>query len=166
MDINAYVECMSRPRSVTLMKFLKILCIMLLIGFILIGFVTGNLIAFIIVLLSAAGIWFFGLRCSIEFEYQYIDRELTVDKIFNKSTRKQAAVYKTDNMEILAPIKSYHLDEYKNRQFQTIDYSAGEDQPDPRYVMILEGNKRLILEPSEGMVKALKNVYPRKVFTD
>ena len=166
MDVNTYVECMSRSKSVTLMKFLKILCIMLLIGFILIGFFSGNIIAFIIVVLSAAGIWFSNLRSNIEFEYQYIDRELTVDKIFNKSARKQAAVYKTDNMEIFAPIRSWHLDEYKNRQFQTIDYSAGEDQPDPRYVMILEGDKRLILEPSEGMVKALKNVYPRKVFTD
>ena len=82
MDVNAYVECMSRPKNVTLMKFLKILSIMLFAGFLILGLLLGGsagLIAFIIMILSAAGIWFFGLRASVEYEYQYVDRELTVD---------------------------------------------------------------------------------------
>ncbi|MCR5674070.1 MAG: DUF6106 family protein [Lachnospiraceae bacterium] len=164
--MNTYVECMTRPKTVTLMRFLKILCVMLLIGFLLLAFLMGNLIAFLVAIAAGVGIWFFGLRASVEFEYQYIDRELSVDKIFNKSRRKHVASYDIGKMEILAPFHSHHLDEFKNRQLTTLDYAPAEEQPDHRYVMIMEGKERLILEPSEGLVNAIKSVAPRKVFTD
>ena len=70
-------------------------------------------------------------------------------------------------MEILAPVKSYHLDDYKNRQVKTFDYSCGvEKKPETRYCMYYNGEKKLILEPNEAMVKAIKNIAPRKVFMD
>ncbi len=166
MDVNTYVECMTRPKTVTLMRFLKILSIMLTAGFVLIALLFSNVIAFIIAIAAAGGVWFTNLRASVEFEYQYIDREFSVDKIFNKSSRKHVATYEIDKMEILAPFHSHRLDPYKDRQLKTLDYAAAEDQPDPRYVMIMEGKERLIIEPSEGMVRAIKSVAPRKVFTD
>ena len=52
-------------------------------------------------------------------------------------------------MEILAPIKSWHLDDYKNRQLKVVDYSSGvEQQPDIRYSMIYNGEKRVISSPT------------------
>lgn len=169
MDVNAYVECMSRPKNVTLMKFLKILSIMLFAGFLILGLLLGGsagLIAFIIMILSAAGIWFFGLRASVEYEYQYVDRELTVDVIYNKSRRKNVATYDLNKLEIFAPIHSHQLDEYKNRQLQVKDYAAEETKPDPRYVMIIDGKEKLIIEPTEALVQAVKSIAPRKVYTD
>ncbi|MCR4762344.1 MAG: hypothetical protein K5696_02335 [Lachnospiraceae bacterium] len=163
---NTYVECMTRAKSVTLFRFLYILCIMLCAGFLLLGLLFANLIAFIVAIAAGVGVWFFRLRSSVEYEYQYIEKELSVDVIFNKSRRKHVASYDIDKMEIFAPIHSHHLDEYKSRQLTTKDYAAGEDQPDPRYVMIMEGKERLILEPSEGFVRAVRNVAPRKVFTE
>ena len=72
-----------------------------------------------------------------------------------------------NQMEILAPIKSWHLDEYKNRQLKTVDYSAGvEEKPDSRYCLIYNGEKKIIFQPNEAMVAAVKSIAPRKVFTD
>ena len=47
------------------------------------------------------------------------------------------------------------------------DYSVGEElKPDRRFAMYYEGGEKIILSPSEEMVKAMKNVAPRKIFSD
>ena len=108
------------------------------------------------------------MNTDLEYEYLYLDRELTVDKVMAKSKRKRAAVYSLDKMEIVAPVKSWHLDNFKNRQTsKNVDYSSGEEkQPDKRFVFYYEGNQKVIFEPSEEMVKAMQFVAPRKVFKD
>ena len=102
-----------------------------------------------------------------EYEYLYVDRDLTVDKILNRKSRKRVATYSLSKIEIMAPFRSYRLDDYRNRQVTEKDYSIGkEEKPDRRYVMYYEGNQRIILSPSEELIQAMKYVAPRKVFTD
>ena len=111
--------------------------------------------------------YFVYLNADLEYEYLYLDKEITIDKVMAKSKRKKVAKYEVERMEILAPIKSWHMDGFKNRTVKTVDYSSGvENQPDLRYVMYYEGNLKVILEPSMEMVKAIKNIAPRKVFMD
>ena len=96
-----------------------------------------------------------------------MDKEISVDKILNKTKRKKVEKFETERMEIFAPINSWHLDNMKNRQLKVTDYSSGvAGQPDSRYVMIYSGDRTIIFEPSEAMVKALQSVAPRKVFFD
>ena len=47
----------------------------------------------------------------IEFEYLYLDKQLTVDKIMGKSKRKNIATYDLDKFEILCPERSDKLRE-------------------------------------------------------
>ena len=50
---------------------------------------------------------------------------------------------------------------------KTKDYSIGEElQPDRRFVMYYEGGEKIILSPSEELIKVMKNVAPRKIFAD
>ena len=103
----------------------------------------------------------------MEFEYLYVDREISVDKIFNKTRRKRAEKFELDRIEIFAPINSWHLDGVKNRDLKTTDYSSGvAGQPDRRYLMIYNGDRKVIMEPNAAMVKAMQSVAPRKVFSD
>ena len=107
------------------------------------------------------------LYTDIEYEYLYVDREISIDRIMARSKRKKVASFDVEKMEIMAPINSYHLDDYRNRQIKPSDYSSGvAKQPDRRYVFFYEGQKKVILEPSADFVKAVHNVAPRKVFTD
>ena len=77
------------------------------------------------------------------------------------------AVFDVGKMEILAPVKSWHLDNYKNRQDKRVDYSSGEEkQPDKRYVFFYDGQKQVIIEPNLELVKAIAMAAPRKGFTD
>lgn len=162
---ETYVECMVKKKASTLLTFLKILTTMLAVAFILVGMVLWP--ALIIGGAMAVAAYFTYLNSDLEFEYLYLDKEITIDKVMAKSRRKRIGKYEIERMEILAPMRSHRLDEYKNRNVKTVDFSSGvEKQPELRYVMFYEGGTKLILEPNGDMIKAIKNVAPRKVFTD
>lgn len=163
---DAYVECLVKAKPSPVGKFFKILLIVVAVVCFF-GLMIGIPLAFIPMLLAGVGAYFVNLYTDLEYEYLYLDKELTVDKVMAKSKRKRVATYSLESMEILAPIKSYHLDNYKNRNAKEKDYSVGEElKPDERYVMYCEGGEKIILSPSSEMIKIMKNAAPRKVFSD
>lgn len=161
---ETYVECLVKAKQKTGMKLLKYLLIGLTVVFGLLA-LMGFVVALIAAVLTGAGAYFVNLYSDLEYEYLYLDKELVIDKVMAKSKRKRVATYQLDRMEILAPIHSYQLDNYKNRQVKIKDYSIGEElKPDLRYALFYEGGEKLILSPSEDMVKVMRNAAPRKVF--
>lgn len=165
MMSDTYVECLVKAKQSTAAKFFKIFLIVLTVFFAIVMFIFVP--AMIVALITGAGAYFLNLFTDLEYEYLYLDKELTVDKVMAKSRRKRVATYSMDRIEILAPVKSYHLDNYKNRNVKVKDYSVGEElQPDQRYVFFYEGGEKVIISPTEELVKAMKTVIPRKVFTD
>lgn len=166
---DAYVECLVKAKTSMLGKFFKVLLITLAVILVLAMFMLPPLMIFALIgaILCGVGAYFVNLFTDLEYEYLYLDKELMVDKIMAKTKRKRIAAYQLDRMEILAPIKSYHLDDYKNRNAKVKDYSVGEElKPDKRFVMFYEGGEKIILSPSEELIKIMKNVAPRKIFSD
>jgi len=163
---ETYVEFMIKRKPNLIMKFLKTLSLLITILLITFGLVAG--LPFLIAGIAFAGITYFvGLNAEIEYEYLYLDRQLTVDKVLNRSRRKKVAVYDIDKMEILAPYNSYHLDSYKNRTADIKDYTSGiVKQPDTRYIMFYNGKEKIIFEPNAEMVKAMSMIASRKVFKE
>lgn len=162
---ETYVECLVARKPSMLLSFLKILLIMLTVVFVLIGavYIPGLVVAII----TGVGAYFATMNASIEYEYLYVDREISVDKVMAKSRRKKANTFSVDKMEILAPLNSHRLDSYRNRNAKMLDYSSGiAAQPERRYMMVCEGDTKVIFEPNAEMVKAIQSIAPRKVFTD
>lgn len=111
--------------------------------------------------------YFVNQRTDVEFEYLYLDREITIDKIMAKMKRKRMVTLQIDKMEILAPASSHQLDSYQRREVKSFDYSAGHDIEDQKlYVMYYEGNQKYILNLTEDFAKTVKGMAPRKVFLD
>ena len=165
MMSETYVECLVKKKTSLLKRFLRALSIMLAGAFIFLGFILWPAL-FIGVVLGVAA-YFIYMNCDLEYEYLYLDKEITIDKVMATTRRKRVAKYEVDRMEIFAPMNSHQLDSYRNRDAKTKDYSSGEvKQPEARYAMYYEGGEKIILEPSADMVKALKTVAPRKVFTE
>lgn len=163
---ETYVECLVQAKQSPIAKFFKGLLVGLTVLFGVATFIFMY-VPFLLAVLCGVGAYILNLFTDLEYEYLYIDRELVVDKVMAKSRRKRVDTYSIDRMEILAPVKSYHLDGYKNRDVKVKDYSVGvELQPDLRYAMYYEGGLKILLNPSEEMLKAIKNVAPRKVFTE
>ena len=163
---DVYVECLVKAKQSGGAKFLRGLLIAITVIF---GLLTlmGIAIAIVVAVIAGVGAYFANLYTDIEYEYLYLDKELVVDKVMAKSKRKRVGTYQVDRIEILAPIKSYHLDNFKNRNVKVTDYSIGEElKPDLRYALYYEGGEKLILSPSEELVKTMRMVAPRKVFND
>ena len=164
---ESYVECMVGRRTPAWQAFLKYLIIFLAAVVVIGGLLLSDFLILLLGVALGVGAYFVILNTDIEYEYLYLDKEISVDKIMHQQKRKRIAVYSVEKMEILAPIKSYHLDGYKNRQAKVLDYSSGvENQPDKRYVFFYDGKEKIIIEPNEEFIKVVKNVAPRKVFTD
>lgn len=169
---ETYVEWLVKRQGSFAGKALKGLAIVgLVLSIFLMFFIQGMLVVgFIMAIVFGVLMYFANLNAEIEYEYLYLDREITVDKIMAQTKRKKVAKFNLEKMEIFAPINSHQLDSYKNRNLKSVDYSSGvEQKPDPRYIMVYGdegGTKLVVLEPNEAMVKAIKTIAPRKVFND
>ncbi len=162
---ETYVECLVARSSSVLMRFLKLLFTMLTVVFVVIGIVF--IPALLVAIATGVAAYFSYMNADIEYEYLYLDREISVDKVMAKSRRKKVGSYTLEKMEIFAPLNSHRLDSYRNRQMKTLDYSSGiAAQPEKRYMMIWNGDTKIILEPNAELIKAVQGVSPRKVFTD
>lgn len=162
---NSYAELLVKKKNSGLGLFLKILLIILAAVFILVG--MGNIIILIIGIVLGVAAYFVHLNTDIEYEYIYLDKELTVDKIMAKTRRKKIAAYDIERMEMIAPVKSWHLDNFKNRTFVMKNFSSGrKETANSCFAMIYDGKQKLILEATPDFVKVIQTVAPRKVFLD
>lgn len=163
---ETYVECLVARKPSFVMSFVKVLLIMMTVVFVILGlaFTPGLLVAIV----TGVGAYFSYMNADIEYEYLYLDKEISVDKVMAKSKRKSQGNFLVDQLEIMAPMGSHRLDSYQNRQVKkSYDFSShAASQPEKRYMMMFSGDTRVILEPNEAMVKAIQTVAPRKVFTD
>lgn len=164
---ETYVECLVARKSSAVLTFLKFFLIMMAAVVLIFSMLLANLVGLIVAVAAGVGAYFAAMNANIEYEYLYVDKEISVDKVMAKSRRKKAGTLSVEQMEIFAPLSSHRLDSYRNRDAKTVDYSSGiAAQPERRYMMVCNGGTRVILEPNEAMIKAIQTVAPRKVFTD
>lgn len=164
---DTFIEVLVESKTSTATKILKYFLYVLTAFFAVGALLFGILISLLLAVACGVAAYFIGLRSRVEYEYSYMDKELDVDIIYSKQKRKHLATFDLSKMEVLAPIKSYHLDEYKNRNYKSCDYSSkNEAQKDNCYVMYYSGEKKVIFEPTKEMVEAITYIAPRKVFRD
>ena len=105
-------------------------------------------------------------RLDIEYEYLYIDKEISIDKIMSKEKRKHVYTVDLNKMEIIAPVNSHELDSHKAGEAKVYDFTSGEEDAKVYSIVYASGNEGTVLvnfEPNEEMLRAIKNVFPRKV---
>ncbi len=162
---ESYVEYMVARKPNPLTKVLRIAVIALAVIFCAIGFLYINFYFLIPGVILGAIAFFLLPRLDVEFEYLYLDKEITIDKIFSKQTRKRAMVVDLNKMEILAPASSHEFDSYRNRKVAMKDFTSGEPDTKPYAIAYHDasGDMLILFEPNAEMLKAIKTVFPRKV---
>lgn len=162
-----YVELLVKKENTMKGTLARVLMIALTASVALLALAGGGLIFFIVAVALGVGTYLIWLNTDVEYEYLYVEKELSIDKIMAKTKRKKVATFDMERMEMLAPANSYHLDDYKNRSFKESDYSSGiKKQPDKRFVLIYDGTQRIYLSEDTKLAEVVRSIAPRKVFLD
>ena len=161
---DTYIEQMVARKKSVVPTALYVILGSVAAGSVILGILGGSLF-YSIALFAGLGIYFVHYLTGVEYEYLYVDKSFSVDKIVAKRTRKRVASFDLERMECFAPFGHEVLKDYENRSLDTKDYSSNYSQnADKRYVLIYDGQKRVIIEPSDKMIEAFYMVSPRKVF--
>lgn len=164
---ESYKELLVKKDNGAKETVIRVVCVIPTVLLGLLTLLTGNLILFIGAIVFGVVDYLVFQWTDIEYEYLYLDKEISIDKIMAKTRRKKVTTIDVDKIEIMAPEKSYQLDSYRNRQVKVTDLSAGHDLPEQKlYWVFYEGNQKFLMNFTEDFVKTIKGIAPRKVFTE
>lgn len=164
--MNEHIELLVAVKPKRIIEAAKIALWVVTILFVLMS-LMGILGAFpfLIAIATGIGAYFVGPHANIEYEYSLTDKEIDVDVIYAKQKRKNVTTIDLTKLEIMAPMGSYRLDGYANRQCKVEDYSSNmEEHKKEMYVMYCDGSRKIIIEPDERLYKAIYSVAPHKVY--
>ena len=120
----------------------------------------------ILVLLAVCGAaYFIMLNLNVEFEYLYIDGQLSIDKILNQNKRKKVMECDKDSLVMMAPLDSYVLKDYEGTGVKVIDCSSGRSDA-KKYAFIYQAGQqrtKVIIEPNDKLLQCIRNTTPRKI---
>ena len=123
----------------------------------------------IVAVALAVACYFIIPKTDMEYEYLFVNGELDIDAVMAKSKRKKVKSLDIREADLIAPLNSHRMDYYHgNTKLKTLDYSSG-DPSHRRFAVIIKSeneNCRIIIEPDEHMIQAIKNSAPGKVFLD
>ncbi|MBO5145568.1 MAG: hypothetical protein J6C19_08555 [Lachnospiraceae bacterium] len=164
---ESYKELLVKKERGAKESAIRVVCIIPTVLLAFLTLLTGAIYFFIAVIALGILDYFVFQWTDIEYEYLYLDKEISVDKIMAKTRRKRVITLDVNKIELMAPEKSYQLDSYRNRQTKVTDLSAGHDLPDQKlYWVFYEGNQKFLMNLTEDFAKTIKGIAPRKVFTD
>ncbi len=130
-------------------------------------YVSISILGLVFAALCLIGAYIIHLMSDVEFEYLYVDKELSIDKIYARSRRKRMATYKLENMEIVAWRGSHRVDAYKHsgKQYKVKDYSSKNAHSKlDQYYIFCKDNEQVIIEADNDFMMAMYHQAPRKVF--
>lgn len=162
---DLYVECLVERKSGPFQPLIRGGTY----GLAVVSFFAGIIISPVFFVLTAAlilCIWLALPALNVEYEYLYVSKTLTVDRILSKEKRKNASEYDLEKMEIFAEDGAAQLDQYKNLQITVRDYTSHYENR-PVWVLIVrnENNvEKVLLEPDEKLIHAMKSHFPHKTF--
>lgn len=129
------------------------------------GILQMSIVFIILGALLGVASYFVFQELDLEYEYLYVNGTLTVDKIMGKAARKKCVEVTFDQVELVAPVKSWRAGELNGRKAVVLDYTSG-TQSEQTYAMFFRGAKgftKLLFEPNDKMLEAMRFTAPSKV---
>ncbi len=167
---DLYSECIVKRKTPIYTIAIKLF--LLIATFIALTFMVLMLsvIPFIIAVAFGIVYYFYATGVDLEFEYTFVNGELDVDKIMNKSRRRRILAFDFSHLEIMARENSHLLDSYRQKNCKTYDFTSLKAENKDKVYVIYGTDKnemiRILFEPDEKMLNDMRNNAPRKVNID
>lgn len=123
-----------------------------------------GILGFTITALLMYGAYMIWSYTSIEYEYSFLNGELTIDKIMGQRKRKTLKSYDIKEADVVAPLISDQVVRASENALLK-DYSSGAKNGN-LYAMIInnaEGKIKVLFEPNEKVLDAMYHVRPNIV---
>lgn len=133
--------------------FVVVIGIMSIMWLGILGFTLTVLLAY-----AAYMVWSY---TSIEYEYSFLNGELSVDKIMGQRKRKSVADYDIKEAEVIAPVMSEQIIQ-ASKNAVVKDYSSRNKHGNV-YAMIINnanGKTMVLFEPNERVIETMYHVRP------
>lgn len=170
MNLNGlYTEANVSKRATFGMKLAKAAIIAVTAVLFIAGLLFAKGILMFLGVAAAIACYFVVPMFNITYEYIFCDGQIDFDKITNGEKRKTLLRIDMDNVEVMAPENSYHLDSYRNQQGLVIKDFSSNDPSRPKYCIFTsgqDGKYMVTFEPSATMVDYAWQKGPRKVFRE
>lgn len=121
-----------------------------------------GMLGFTIAILLGYATYLVWAYTSVEYEYSFLNGELSVDKIIGQRKRKSIANYDIKEAEIVAPLVSDAVVRASGNAIIK-DYSTRIKNNDDVYAMIINnsnGKFKVVFEPNEKVLEAMYHVRP------
>ncbi len=160
-----YAEYLASRRPNTMYRILAILCGIL--AFVcLLGIYAVSVIAAVPAILLGIGAWYLFSHSEVEYEYLLLEQELSIDRILNRSSRKQIFSVSVKDIELMAPANSSRCQSWLQRKLPITDYAS--DLPGTnKYMVVCRGKgqpKLFYFSPGEEMLEQFRLSLSRLVF--
>lgn len=157
-----YVEVLIKRNVEREKKKRKIIVLVTMIVLFGAGIVTSSLIFFCLSALSVWGYNFFVHNHCIEFEYFYMNGELTISKIINQSRRKKILELNDGAIKLIAPVNAAEMNMYNKLEMR--DCTSNEASTIPYAIVYMDKElKRVDIQMNDELYKAFKRNMPYKV---
>lgn len=165
-DITTEQTIKAKPpvRALTYKILLIILCVISAISIFFI-WTIGMLICAAFVALTVYVFHYYNL----EYEYSLIDDELTISRIANKSKMKKCGKFELSKSTLITNMNSQEDLRKQKAILKVLDYTANDDEYTENIIVIYldngsEGQIRLLIQPNEKMLMAIKKASKGNVF--
>ena len=162
MDEVFVEQIIKRRPSLSIMMLRTVSIVIVPIIFLLL--LRYGIFAFTVTALVIYGVYMIWVYTSIEYEYSFLNGELSIDKIMGQRKRKHVADYEMKEAEVVAPLTSDQIVRASTGAMIK-DYSSG-FKSNRLYAMIVnsaDGKVKVVFEPSEKVIDAMYHMRPNIV---
>lgn len=163
MNRYSYVETSVKRKETAASYAIRV--VMVLAAIFAFFFSLNSVVSFIISVVIIVAIVYFFPQLKVDYEYVFVDGQMDFDRILGGNKRKHDLRINFEQVEVMAPSGSHALDAYQHVQLKTKDYSSRNPEVKPYVIIYRKGDTayRILFEPSEKMIEAIKQKSPRKV---
>lgn len=162
---SQYYEHLVNCKPQVLMKAVSIVSV---IGFIISMLLTAASFILGIIGCVVMGVifWFSRQESDKDYEYVYIDGDISFDAIYNKSRRKTKAKTSWEDTRIICKAGSPELEGYRQKNARVQNFTSNDKDARNVYAVVTEKEGKLSIiyfEPAEEMLEMMWRKAPSKV---
>lgn len=124
-----------------------------------------NFILAILLLVVAAACFFYKQKLFVEYEYQFTNGDIDIEKILEMKKRKKVTTFNMKEVALLAPENSVFVKDFSNKPREIVKCYNATDEALVYVAMVTEGNNKmqLMFTPNEKFLDHCYRSNPRVV---